>query len=248
MTLDHLQKLVSATSVDAVWTQHCAQMGAFGFDRLLYGYSRLASSAAFGERQDALILSNHDPDYLDRYLAEDLLRADPVIQWAEASDGALSWREIAGHDIAGMNGSPASPIQSLNREFGITAGYTISFRNLSHRGIGAISLTGASGQSQDDLDAIWDAHGPEIILMNRVMHLTVTKLPARDSNRLTKRQREVLEWVAQGKTIPEICLLIDRKQATVEKHLRLAREAMNAQTTAQAVLKASVQNQIFTHR
>lgn len=248
MTLDHLQKLVSETSVDAVWTQHCAQMAAFGFDRLLYGYSRLANAASFGDRQDALILSNHHPDYLDRYLAEDLLRTDPVIQWAEASDGALSWREVAGHDAAGSNGASLPPIQALNREFGITAGYTISFRNLAHRAFGAISLTGAPGQTQQDLDGIWAAHGAEIVLMNRVMHLTVTKLPAPDSNRLTKRQREVLEWVAQGKTIPEICVLIGRKQATVEKHLRLAREAMNAQTTAQAVLKASVQNQIFTYR
>ena len=77
--------------------------------------------------------------------------------------------------------------------------------------------------------------------MNEVMHLAVMNLPAADENRLTKRQREVLEWVASGKTIPEICGLIDRKQATVEKHLRLAREAMGAQTTAQAVLKASFQ-------
>jgi LuxR family transcriptional regulator len=33
--------------------------------------------------------------------------------------------------------------------------------------------------------------------------------------------------------------------ATVEKHLRLAREALDVDTTAQAVLKASFQNQIF---
>ena len=33
--------------------------------------------------------------------------------------------------------------------------------------------------------------------------------------------------------------------ATVEKHLRLARETLNVETTAQAVLKASVQNQMY---
>ena len=38
---------------------------------------------------------------------------------------------------------------------------------------------------------------------------------------------------------------MDLNQATVEKHLRLARENLNADTTAQAVLKASVQNQFF---
>jgi LuxR family transcriptional regulator len=33
--------------------------------------------------------------------------------------------------------------------------------------------------------------------------------------------------------------------ATVEKHLRLAREALDVDTTAQAILKASTQNQFF---
>ena len=33
--------------------------------------------------------------------------------------------------------------------------------------------------------------------------------------------------------------------ATVEKHLRLARESMGVETTAQAVLKAAFTNQMF---
>ena len=33
--------------------------------------------------------------------------------------------------------------------------------------------------------------------------------------------------------------------ATVEKHLRLAREALAVETTAQAVLKAALHNQMF---
>ncbi|MFO7771946.1 MAG: LuxR family transcriptional regulator, partial [Roseovarius gahaiensis] len=32
---------------------------------------------------------------------------------------------------------------------------------------------------------------------------------------------------------------------TVEKHLRLARQALGVETTAQAVLKAALQNQMF---
>jgi len=62
---------------------------------------------------------------------------------------------------------------------------------------------------------------------------------------LTRRQREVLEWVGDGKTVQDIALLMGLTPATVEKHLRLAREALEVGTTAQAVLKASYQNQIF---
>jgi LuxR family transcriptional regulator len=62
---------------------------------------------------------------------------------------------------------------------------------------------------------------------------------------LTARQREVLGWVGDGKTVQDIALLIGLTPATVEKHLRLARAALNVETTAQAVLKAAFQNQIF---
>lgn len=43
----------------------------------------------------------------------------------------------------------------------------------------------------------------------------------------------------------DIALLMGLTPATIEKHLRLAREALNVETTAQAVLKAALQNQMF---
>ena len=54
-----------------------------------------------------------------------------------------------------------------------------------------------------------------------------------------------MEWVGDGKTMADIAEIMGLTQATIEKHLRLAREALNVETTAQAVLKASFQNQIF---
>jgi LuxR family transcriptional regulator len=54
-----------------------------------------------------------------------------------------------------------------------------------------------------------------------------------------------LEWVGDGKTTQDIAVLMGLTSATVEKHLRLARESLAVETTAQAVLKASFQNQMF---
>ena len=78
------------------------------------------------------------------------------------------------------------------------------------------------------------------------MHLRLTQLPYPVQRRpLTERQREALEWVADGKTTQDIAMLMEISQAMVEKHLRLAREALSVETTAHAVAKASVLNQIF---
>jgi LuxR family transcriptional regulator len=62
---------------------------------------------------------------------------------------------------------------------------------------------------------------------------------------LTKRQREALEWVGDGQTMQDTAMLMGLTVATVEKHLRLARDTLAVDTTAQAVLKASFSNQMF---
>jgi LuxR family transcriptional regulator len=78
------------------------------------------------------------------------------------------------------------------------------------------------------------------------VHLNILTLPYTPPNQLlTKRQREALEWVGGGKTTQDIATIMGLTPATVEKHLRLAREALNVDTTAQAVLKAALQNQMF---
>jgi LuxR family transcriptional regulator, quorum-sensing system regulator SdiA len=82
-------------------------------------------------------------------------------------------------------------------------------------------------------------------MLNNVFHLKATSLPYTGVNPLTARQREVLEWVGDGKTMLDIAAILGVAPATVEKHLRLAREALGVETTAQAVLKASYKNQIF---
>ena len=100
--------------------------------------------------------------------------------------------------------------------------------------------------TQDHVDAIWEEHGRDIHLMNNIAHLKILSLPYSPPNRmLTRRQREALEWVGDGKTTQDIAILMGLTAATVEKHLRLARESLSVETTAQAVLKAALHNQMF---
>jgi LuxR family transcriptional regulator len=109
-----------------------------------------------------------------------------------------------------------------------------------------IGLAARRGLTQDDADAIWAEHGEIIQIINHVAHLCILQLPATGQRRLlTPRQAEVLELVADGKTMQDIALILDRNVATVEKHLRGARDALGVETTAQAVRKASILNQIF---
>ncbi len=62
---------------------------------------------------------------------------------------------------------------------------------------------------------------------------------------LTGRQREILEWIADGKSMQDVCILTGLSLSTVEKYLRRARDELGVETTAQAVAKVSFFNQLY---
>ncbi|HAV07673.1 MAG TPA: hypothetical protein DEF12_15765 [Rhodobacteraceae bacterium] len=100
--------------------------------------------------------------------------------------------------------------------------------------------------SLSDDGGIWHENGRVIKILNDIMHLKVQRLPQLNPNTpLTLRQREVLQWVGDGKTMLDIATIMDLTPATVAKHLKMARDALNVETTAQAVLKLSMLNQMF---
>ena len=244
--VQHLEKVLAASSIEEIWELHTAAMKAYGFDRLLYGFTRFRTSNSFGNIDDLLVLSNHSQDYLDGFVKSGLFHHAPMVKWAAANEGACSWRWIEEQAQTGILTASEQKVLDFNLKHGIRAGYSISFRDLSVRAKGAIGLTVREGMRQRDADQIMAEHGRDILIVNNVTHLRITAMPFASSRRaLTPRQREALEWVGDGKTTQDIATIMGLTPATVEKHLRLAREALDVETTAQAVLKASFQNQIF---
>ena len=137
-------------------------------------------------------------------------------------------------------------VVAKNQEFNVSAGYTVSFPAISHRSKSSASLTANAGLTQTQVDEHWDQHLVELELLNYLFDLKISTLPHFSKHTsLTKRQREVLEWIGDGKTTQDTAIILGLTPATVEKHLRLARQSLNVDTTAQAVLKASFLNQMF---
>ena len=243
---DYLQEIARCPSLEELWDIHVDKMNDYGFDRLIYGFTRYRSGQSLGDPEDFVILTNHSRAYTDEFIGGGLYYHAPMVRWALQHDGACSWTVL--HEMALQRAmSPAEErVLDFNRRMDVTAGYTVSFKSISARSKGAIALTARKDMAQADVDAIWDEHGPDIQLMNEIAHLKILTLPYSAPNRaLTKRQREALEWVGDGKTMQDIALLMGLTSATVEKHLRLAREALAVDTTAQAVLKAAFANQMF---
>ena len=240
-----VEKLTNARRVEELWDVHTRQMATYGFDRIMYGFTRYRTSSGLGDPQDWVLLSSQSPEYMQVFFDEGLYYHAPMLRWALANNGACSWRWMM--DMNRVDNLTASErrVMEFNKSMDVTAGYTISFRSISERTKGAIALTAKPGVTQDTVEQTWAVHGEEIIVLNNVMHLKLLTLPYSGERHLTKRQREVLQWVGDGKTTQDIALLLGLTSATVEKHLRLARDALDVETTAQAVLKAAFYNQMF---
>ena len=171
----------------------------------------------------------------------------PMVKWAIQNDVACSWRLIQSLYAKDKLDEQTRAVVEFNRQHDVNAGYTISFMGVSSRSRGVISLTIKPHLSQEDVYKICAAKGEEIQLINNVAHLKIMSLPhlTNSGERLTYRQREALEWVSDDKTTQDIATLMVLTQATVEKHLRLAKKVLGVETTAQAVIRAAFQSQIF---
>lgn len=239
--LTYLDKMTNASSVEDLWSLHTEQMESFGFDRIIYGFTRYRSGTSLGDPQDWVLLTNHGDAYMEGFLSHGHVYRAPMIRWALNNTGPCSWTYMA--DPSNLTDDEKTAV-AFNVSKGVLAGYTISFLSVSERTKGAIALTARPGMTQDDVEDVWAEHGDKLTVMNNVMHLKIQTLPYTQRS-LTKRQREVLQWVGDGKTTQDIAILLELTPATIEKHLRLAREALDVETTAQAVLKAAFYNQMF---
>lgn len=241
-----LARIADATTVGAVWETATGFFAALGFGRVNYGYTRFLNDRSIGNPEDVVFLTTADAEYARRYFSGGLYARTPIFRWAQRNTGACTWAWVRGAMERGELTADEVAAVRQNLAMGISAGITVSFPETSTRAKGALGLIADAGFDHDAVEAIWAARREEIMAVANMMHLKIVNMPGANRRRqLTQRQREALEWVADGKTMQDIAVLMEVSPAMVEKHLRLAREALDVDTTAQAVAKAALLNLIF---
>lgn len=246
MNEEVLLQLTKANSLEGVWDTYTSAMDEIGFDRIIYGRTRYSTEKYLGDPEDFLVLTNHDPAYMEFFVEKGNFHNSPMFRWSFNNVGCASWSKVIAMREKGQLSYDELDLVANNRKFGVEAGYTVSFPTYSRRSKASASLTAKPGITQTQVDEIWKRNEAGLELLNFIFDLKVSTLPHYTGEiALTKRQREVLEWIGDGKTTQDTATILGLTAATVEKHLRLARETLHVDTTAQAVLKASFLNQMF---
>lgn len=230
--------LLAAQDVAETWAVFSAAVENLGMLHFVYGATRIPTWGIIGNGDDALILHHGPQAYVDVYIGEQLYLDSPTYEWALTNDGFVSWTQAIAQTPQAPSASQQR-IMEINIEHGVTGGFVGSLNTLVPGMRGVIGLSPANWIMQAEADEIWADVGEDVALLSRLMHLRIASLPQTHLRRpLTSRQREALKWSAQGKTMQDIATIMELSVATVEKHLRMAREALNATTTAHAVQKA----------
>lgn len=236
--------LINAATIGEAWALLLEYAHKAGIDHVIYGCNRLRRTGNFGERRDSFFLSDLPDAFLKKIVDEERYRTTAVAIWAMQNKGVVSLRYGADLYHAGKLPAEQSATQELFVEAGLRGGYVISFTEP-----GALTATAVAFLNftcdQNATDAIWDRHGPHLQTLAGIFNLRVSNLPVpRTREGLTPRQKEVLQWVARGKTTSETASILHLSPATVEKHLRRAREHYGVTTTTQAVLFAEITEMI----
>ncbi|WP_417270613.1 autoinducer binding domain-containing protein [Celeribacter sp.] len=240
-----LRSIIDAESVETVWLVLLSAIQDCGYPLAMYAFTRFRTSNGMGNESDHLVLTNYPSDYLEGFiLREERYKNAPMAKWALENVGARSWSWVT-ENYDNLD-EAQKEVLAYNQRHGMMAGYTLGFRTTrSHEKAGVGYALAPQDGDQAKADALWDEHGDHLMMISEVAHLKIMSLPL-PRKVLTERQVQVLEWVGSGKSVVDTAQIMGLTPGTVEKHLRLAREALNVETTAQAIHKASVYNQIYT--
>ena len=241
-----LVSIAQSTSADDVWRLATRYFASLGFGLVNYGFTRFRSTRTIGDPDDALFLTTGSEAYARGYFRNGFYAKTPAFRWAQNNEGACTWTWVREAMLAGKLTPEEIETVKHNVAMGITAGISISFPETSARAKGALGLIADPGISAEAVDALFAEKHDELLAVANMLHLRLIQLPFSNRRRaLTARQREALEWVADGKTSQDVAMLMGVSAAMVEKHLRLARDTLSVDTTAQAVAKAALMNLIF---
>jgi LuxR family transcriptional regulator, quorum-sensing system regulator BjaR1 len=208
---------------DAIMRAMHRVVSRFGFEWLVF--TGLVPKP--GETFDDLVLAEHAPDgFHALYNARDYIRCDPNVHRAVHSSHPFDW---TWQDYGDEHGPRSVEIMRVLADFTLARGFIVPIH-----GVGgyeaAVAMAGT--QVAPVAEARAGLHLMSLYAFERLRHLagrTESKPP------LTRREREVLAWSAQGKSAWEIGEILSVGKRTVDEHAQTAMRKLGAANRTQAV-------------
>lgn len=219
-------------------------MQAFGFATLIYDYTPVPWTHDGAMIAPSLLcLRNAPDDMFERWCEHGYYERDPVQQVAMRTHAPFTWcyRAEAGTVINGMIDDSHRPVVDYLHDSGMVYGATVP---LHMPGGGYATLTGICRGADAGAEAEARHRLADFALLAHVFHAGAYPHYAPSAHvtkavSLSARERECLQFAAEGLTAKEIAWRLNRSIATVVMHLNAATRKLGARNRVQAVTIAA---------
>jgi LuxR family transcriptional regulator, quorum-sensing system regulator BjaR1 len=210
-----------------------AYLGRYGFTSFL-----VAGLPVRSDHLDAyILLNNWPPQWHRRYIEANHYRDDPCVRHCFATAAPFGWSELAPARL----GVRQRRVMREAAECGLVEGLCVPL----HDPGGFRSLVTMAGE-RVELPA---ASRPLVHLTSLYAYGAAERIGRergrmQEHGRLTEREREVLRWIAAGKTAWDIGQILGIAELTVKDHLRNVRRKLGTSNSVHSVVEALRQRQI----
>jgi LuxR family quorum sensing-dependent transcriptional regulator len=229
-SLDHTLKLLKeldrAGSIPEVVATVHRQLAGFGVDAIIAGLLP-ASSALTGFNRQFLVMESVPDEWRQRYLHRRYAAHDPIVVQTLQRQTGFGWRDPA---LSSPMSKTAVQIMNEAAEFGLSDGYTVPLTTVEGE-MGGMSFAGRQ------LEIAPEHRGMLTLVASYAFGhgLLVRGQPTEHSACLSPRERETLQWTAEGKTDWEIGEIMGISEHGVDSHLRGVRTKLRTRNRAQSV-------------
>jgi len=214
-------------------------VGFIGFEHFIY--ASFIPSERGHSKDDIVVINGYPQEWRERYDHKGYSSVDPVVLSCRRNVMPLKWSNIALGQFKNGQREQDVAVMDEAKEFGLAYGWTVPLHNAG----GEWNLFSIASSSYDDF-FMYD-HDPRLALTYLILPVidkvitetSVERLEKQSkANSVTKREREVIAWAADGKTNWEISQIIGVSESTVRFHLKNVARKMGATNTVSAVSKA----------
>lgn len=228
-TFEFIEKLKRLDDYDAICGAVAAEIQWFGFQHVT-GWSMPGPGA---DQAACLLLNTRPQEYIERYIEKNYVIHDPVVTELRNTLEPFSWNDLrARRALSKFEKS----IMDEGRAFGALNGFIVPVVAPS----GAVAVFSPCG-AEPDLPGRAKA-ALEIVGIYAVEALkqALGQTPPAETPRarLTPREREVMRWVAAGRSDDEIAKILSVSARTVTWHVENAKRKLDAYRRPYAVVQA----------
>ena len=233
-----VRAVTEADSLQALHDAASRHLDDIGFSHFAFHLARA------GEYNDRVltILTDYPDEWIRRYTDRSYLYNDTVHNHSLHTIRPFAWSSVRGRESP----KQAEVIFNEAGEFDIRDGMSVPVRGLNE----TFSLFSAvaDGTEAERREAL-TLNGGSVALLAIMIHEQAAKLVKAGEIQhplmhLTAREREVMKWVASGKTTPDIGDILKLSEATVNAHVAAATTKLNATTRTHAAVIAVLQGLI----